>query len=82
MSLMFVLLLVSATATEQQATAPAQTETTAPAKKPRKICRDDSQDTGTRMARRVCLTQEEWDQRARGMTDSSRSGFSGKAADH
>jgi hypothetical protein len=34
------------------------------------------------MSRRICLTQEEWDQRARGMTNSARSGYSGKAEDH
>jgi len=61
---------------------PAQAETPAPAKKPRKICKQDDQASGSRMARRLCLTEEEWSQRARGMTNSNRSGFSGKSEDH
>ena len=81
MSFVLAVLLVATTSADQQASSPVPAETTAPAKKPRKICREDSQDTGTRMARRVCLTQEEWDRRAGGMTNSARSGFSGKAED-
>ena len=82
MLLMFAVLLVSAQAADQQAGAPAQTETPAPAKKPRKICKQDDQTSGSRMARRLCLTEEEWAQRARGMTNSDRAGFSGKSEDH
>ncbi len=29
--------------------------------KPKKICRDNKQDTGSRINKRVCKTQEEWD---------------------
>jgi hypothetical protein len=83
MSLVFAVLLVSAhAATDQQAGTPAQAEIPAPAKKPRKICKQDDQTSGSRMARRLCLTEEEWSQRARGMTNSNRSGFSGKSEDH
>jgi hypothetical protein len=81
MSLMFAVLLVSAQAADQAAQ-PASAETSAPAKKPRKICKQDDQTSGSRMTRRICLTEEEWAQRARGMTNSARSGFSGKAEDH
>ena len=83
MSLVFAVLLVSAqAAADQQAGAPAPAETPAPARKPRKICRQDDQTSGSRMARRICLTEEEWGQRAGGMTNSDRSGFSGKSEDH
>ena len=29
-------------------------------KKPKKICRTDTQDTGSRIMKRVCKTEEEW----------------------
>ena len=83
MSLMIAALLISApAATDEPSAAAAQTEAPAPAKKPRKICKQDDETSGSRMSRRICLTQEEWDQRARGMTNSARSGYSGKAEDH
>ena len=82
MSLVFAVLLVSVQAADQQAAPPAPAEAPAPAKKPRKICKQDDQTSGSRMTRRLCLTEEEWAQRARGMTNSARSGFSGKAEDH
>jgi hypothetical protein len=78
-------LLVSALAVaDQPPPAPTQATSAAPAPtvKERKICKADEATSGTRMAKRICLTEQEWSQRARGMTDSSRSGFSGKAEDH
>jgi hypothetical protein len=29
--------------------------------KPKKICRSDTQDTGSRITRKVCKTQEQWE---------------------
>jgi hypothetical protein len=34
--------------------------------KEKKICRIDPANTGTRMAKKMCLTQTEWDMKARG----------------
>ena len=42
----------------EPAAAPAAAE--APKPKPKKICRSDPRATGTRLARRVCKTEEEW----------------------
>ena len=83
MSFVVAVLLVSAqAATDQQAGAPAPVASAAPKAKEKKICKEDDAVSGTRMARRICLTQQEWDNRARGMTNAARSGFSGKADDH
>lgn len=30
-------------------------------KKPKKICKSSTQDTGSRITKRICKTQEEWD---------------------
>lgn len=46
----------AALATEQSAT-----ETVAKKKKPKKICKADNSITGSRIAKRICKTQEEWD---------------------
>jgi len=87
MSLVFAVLLVStqaAAADVQPVGAPEATSPTeAPKKaKEKKICKTDDATSGTRMAKRVCLTEEEWVRRAQGMTQSARSGFSGKTEDH
>ena len=50
--------------------------------KARKVCRADEALSGSRTAKRLCLTEEEWAQRRASMTNSSRSGFSGKAENH
>jgi predicted secreted protein len=69
------------TSTAPAAAAP--TAAPAPAKvKEKKICKVDDADSGSHMVRRICLTEQEWQQRGQGMTNSSRSGFSGKADDH
>jgi hypothetical protein len=49
------------TPTEASAIEPAK-----PAVKEKKICRIDPANTGTRMAKKLCLTQTEWDMKARG----------------
>lgn len=84
MSLVIAALLVSAqAAADSPAATPAEATSPAPAKvKEKKICKEDDLVSGSRMARRICLTQSEWDQRNRGMVNSARSGFSGKAEDH
>jgi len=80
MSLMIVALLSSV-----QATADSQGSATAvapaPAPKEKKICRLD-ESSGTRMAKRLCLTAEQWANRNQNMMDTSRAGLSGKAQDH
>ncbi|MEA3068349.1 MAG: hypothetical protein QOK41_1756 [Sphingomonadales bacterium] len=85
MSILFALLLAStdAAANPQPVTA---TETAVPAAAPKKvkekkICKTDDADSGSHMVRRICLTEQEWQLRGQGMTNSSRSGFSGKAQD-
>jgi hypothetical protein len=87
MLLIAAALLVSAqTPADQQASQPAppaEAASAAPApKKVKKICKADEATSGTRMAKRLCLTEGEWAQRGHSMTDSARSGFSGKAEDH
>lgn len=51
----------SAPAQEVLATGPAKT-----AEKEKKICRVDPANTGTRMKKKLCLTQNEWNMRAKG----------------
>ncbi len=51
----------SAPAQEAPATEPAKT-----AEKEKKICRVDPANTGTRMKKKLCLTQNEWNMRAKG----------------
>jgi hypothetical protein len=60
-------------ATPVQATAPAA----APAKvKEKKICKTDDSDPGSRFAKRICLTAEEWAQGGRAPSEGSRSSTS------
>jgi hypothetical protein len=81
MFLISAALLVSAqAAADQQPAAPVPSVAPAP-KKERKICKLDDT-SGTRMAKRLCLTDEEWAQRNPNMMDNSRAGLSGKAQDH
>lgn len=41
-------------------------DATKTAEKEKKVCRIDPANTGTRMKKKLCLTQNEWDMRARG----------------
>jgi hypothetical protein len=34
------------------------------------------------MTKRICLTEEEWAERNKGMAESARAGFSGRSEDH
>ena len=73
-----------ATAAAPAAAAPTSA-TSAPAAKPtkeKKVCKVDDADSGSHMARRVCLTADEWAQRGQGMMNSSRAGFTGSADNH
>ena len=82
MTFVLSLLLVSAqTALAPQSSATAAPAAETPKPKPKKICRLDPETSGSRMAKRLCLTEEEWEQHSSGMTQSARSGYSGKAED-
>jgi hypothetical protein len=72
MSLLLFAALLSAEpaaqpATAQPATAVAAAQAAKP-KKPKLICKTSDDDTGSRMVKRTCLTQEEWDARMQGRT--------------
>ena len=63
---LFALLLV-AEITPQQDVAATQTSAAAQEKKAeKKICRTDDSATGSRMRKKICLTQTQWDQRNAG----------------
>ena len=62
----------SAPAVDASATNPAAANTEA--KKEKKICKADEAFTGTRMAKRICLTRSQWEQRARSMGAGDRLG--------
>ena len=61
MSLFVALLLLGSVQAEPSPATPAP----AP-KKAAKTCRDDPSYTGTRMRKKLCLTQAEWDLRSQG----------------
>jgi len=75
MSLLLLAALLSAQPTASppstQAAPQASTAPTAPTAKPKKpklICKASDDDTGSRMVKHTCLTQEEWDARVQGRT--------------
>lgn len=59
--LLFSVLLLASDSSAAATTASDPVEQAAPAKKEKKICRVDPANTGSRMARKLCLTQVEWD---------------------
>jgi hypothetical protein len=79
MFLITALLLVSAQAAPDQQ-APGPSAAPAP-KKERKICKLDDT-SGSRMAKRICLTAQEWAEHPNGVIESSRAGLSGRPQDH
>jgi len=82
MSLVFAVLLVSAQAAAQPVATP-EAAAEAPKKvKEKKICKLDEATSGTRMAKRLCLTEEEWANRSQTMYKSARSGTTATAQDH
>ena len=84
MLLFAVALLAVADPADQAGASSQPTEAVEPAKpqKAKKVCKADDAASGSRMAKRLCLAEDEWAQRAKGMTNSARSGFSGKSEDH
>ena len=62
-----VLLLASDTSAAATSTSdPAEQAAPAKKEKEKKICKVDPANTGSRMARKLCLTQVEWDKRSAG----------------
>ena len=61
---LFALLLVADNSTATAAAQPA--EVAAPAEKEKKICKVDPSYTGSRMRKKLCLTEAEWDLKAQG----------------
>ena len=87
MSLVVAVLLVSAQAAAADAQPVAAPEASpaveAPKKaKEKKICKLDDATSGTRMTKRLCLTDEEWAKRSQNMYESARSGTTATAQDH
>lgn len=84
MSLVFAVLLVSAQAAAQPVAAPQVLPSAgAPKKaKEKKICKLDEATSGTRMTKRLCLTEDEWATRSQNMYKSARSGTTATAQDH
>lgn len=66
--LLFSVLLLATDTSAASTPASDPAEQAAPAKKEKekKICRVDPANTGSRMARKLCLTQVEWDKRSAG----------------
>ncbi|HEX5237051.1 MAG TPA: hypothetical protein VFW39_01125 [Sphingomicrobium sp.] len=72
MSMLLAALLISANPTPaQQPTATTAATPSQPAKPPKekKICRADPTETGSHMVQRICMTQDEWDQRGRSLDE-------------
>lgn len=82
MSVFVAVLLVSSQVGAASEPAPAPAAVEAPKAKPKKICKTDPETSGSRMVKRLCLTEEEWAQRGPGTSQSARAGFSGKPQDH
>ncbi len=62
---LFALLLV-AEEPQQAAQAPAASTEAQSTKSEKKICKTENSGTGSRMRKKMCLTQTEWDLRAEG----------------
>ena len=60
---LFALLLVADNSASPAVAQPA--ETAVQAEKEKKICKVDEAFTGSRLAKRICLTQSQWEQRER-----------------
>jgi len=72
-ALFSVFLLAAETPATTAETASAPTQEAAPAAEPtktaakeKKICKVDPANTGTRMKKKLCMTQNEWDMKAKG----------------
>ena len=73
------LLAAEPTASSEPA-ASAEVASPAPAKvKEKKICKVGDADSGSHMMKRLCLTEQQWQERGgRGMMGNSRAGLSGR----
>jgi hypothetical protein len=60
MSMLLAFLLVSGQAQATQPTPPPSPPAAAPQKAERKVCREQEAESGSHMAKRVCLTAREW----------------------
>jgi len=70
-ALFSVLLLAAETPAAETASVPTQeaapaAEPVKKAEKEKKVCKIDPANTGTRMKKKLCLTQNEWDMKAKG----------------
>lgn len=76
MSILFVTALMMAQVPAAQG-APVQQQApqAAPAEKEKKICRVDENESSSRLRKRVCLTQTEWDQKEAGKDVSDLKGM-------
>jgi hypothetical protein len=72
MTLLLAALLVASdpavAAQQPQSQTPAPAEVAKPVQKEKKICRVDTNDSSSRLRKRVCMTQTEWDSKAAGET--------------
>jgi len=69
--LLGALLLVADPTAAAQAAAPANAPAPAAQKQSgKKICRIDTSDSTSRLRKRICLTQTEWDQKAAGVNEN------------
>lgn len=76
LSLAFALLLSAAAPEATTAPEPATTTTTAKPPKPKKICRNDD-NTGSRLKKKTCRTQDEWNNQATDVRGDVRLGGAG-----
>jgi hypothetical protein len=77
-----MLLIIAALLASVQAPADQPATSVAPTQiKEKKICKFDDT-SGTRMAKRLCLTEKEWSEKAGGKIEGSRSGMTGRPEDH
>ena len=68
MSILLAALLVSADPAVAQAPAPVQAPATAQKVEEKQVCRIDTSDSSSRLRKRVCMTQSEWDRKAAGVS--------------
>ena len=63
---LFALLIAAETPAQPVAAHDGHSEEVTSAKSEKKICRTDDNGTGSRMRKKQCLTQTEWDRKAQG----------------
>lgn len=74
--------LLAAEPTTESSAPVASTEVASPAPakvKEKKTCKVDDADSGSHMVKRLCLTEQQWQERGgKGMMNNSRAGLSGR----